>query len=85
MKYVFDREDEAFAAFRKAQLHCTGLGFSVGSMQGPDPIGIVRGDYDVQKWRNLTRADRARLDGVITGDKRHGPVVVEVYERGERS
>lgn len=40
-------------------------GFSVGRMQRDDPRGILRGDYDIQKWRNLDGEHRRRLDGVL--------------------
>lgn len=40
-------------------------GFSVGRMQGPSERGILFGRYDIQKWRNLSAADRKALHGVL--------------------
>lgn len=41
-------------------------GFSVGRMQGPERRGILFGEYDIQKWRNLSAKDQAVLHGVVT-------------------
>jgi len=69
--------DETFGAIREAEAFCAELGFSVGRMQSSAPMGIKRGNYDIQKWRNLSHTDRATLDGAIVGqDKRNGPVTV---------
>jgi hypothetical protein len=65
-----------FKAFYRAQAWCEGQGVSVGEMQGPEPIGLLRGDFAIAKWRNLSAAERRVLDGTITGDKRNGPVTV---------
>lgn len=65
-----------FAACRLAESWLTERGFSIGRMQGPDPRGIVHGTYDIQKWRNLNRAERAALDGTMTGSMRNGPITV---------
>lgn len=41
--------------------------------------GLMRGDYDIQKWRNLTMHNRAVLDGTMTAaDFCHGPVTVRL-------
>ena len=55
-------------------------GISYGSMQRGDPIGLKRGDFVIQKWRNLSESDKNNLDGIMTGDKRNGPVVITLYE-----
>lgn len=36
----------------------------------------MRGNYLIGKWRNLTGAERAALDGAMTGDGGNGPVTV---------
>ncbi len=53
----FPSEDAAQAALDQA-------GFSLGRNQRSDPRGIMYGDYDVAKWRNLSKRDRAGLHGV---------------------
>ena len=70
-----------FKAFHAAERFCEEQGFSVGRMCGPLPVGIKRGDWDIQKWRNLSTADRKLMDGVIVGDLRDGPVTVLFCEQ----
>jgi hypothetical protein len=69
-----------FAAYYAAAAYLTKRGFSVGRMQGSDPIGVMYGHYDIQKWRNLSRAECAALHGTITGNKRLGPVTVTLRD-----
>lgn len=72
---------KTFSAFYAAEAFCKERGFSVGSMQREAPIGVIRGDYNVQKWRNLRPEDKKALDGFIVGeDKRNGPVTVLLLE-----
>lgn len=68
-----------FAAYRAAETWCIAAGYSVGRMQRDEPIGLMFGDADISKWRNMTRSEQAELDGVMTGNFRNGPVVVETY------
>jgi hypothetical protein len=68
--------DETFAAHRQAERFCRERNFSVGRMCGPEPIGIKRGCWDIQKWKNISREDRKILDGALVGDMRNGPVTV---------
>lgn len=58
-------------------------GYSTGQMQRDDPIAILRGDFDIQKWRNLDTAERDALDGTITfdGSARTGTAIVELLEK----
>ena len=67
-----------FDAYHRAEAFLVAHGFSVGRMQGAAPIGIKYGAYNIQKWHNLRPSDRAALDGVISGDKRNGPVRIKV-------
>ena len=78
MKKKFDDSGD-FQAFYAATKWLDMNGFSYGSMQGPEPIGVIKGDCAISKWRNLSALDKKHLDGVITGDKRNGPVFVEIY------
>jgi len=74
---TFARSDTTFEAIRKAEAFAREQGFSVGRMQSDAPMGLKRGDVDIQKWRNIDFSDRRRIDGAILGaDKRHGPVTV---------
>jgi len=73
---VFGSE-QTFAAYYAAEAFCQEQGFSVGRMQRDAPVGIKRGDWDIQKWRNRADKDRECMDGAIIGeDKRNGPVTV---------
>lgn len=67
-----------FGAFYRLEHWAAVNGYSVGRMQGSDPIGLLRGNHDLQKWRNLGQLDREALDGVVTwvGTPRSGTAVV---------
>lgn len=67
-----------FEACGKAEAWCEARGLSVGRMQGPEQRGILLGDFDVAKWRNLSHGERMALHGVMSGDMRHGPVHVDL-------
>ena len=79
MKKVFDKTGD-FEAFCEAENYLKKNGYSWGSMQCDDPIGIMKGDFNISKWRNLSTNERNALDGIITGDTRNGPVTVEIYK-----
>lgn len=68
-----------FATRAEAEEFLRERGFSVGRMQGASPRGILLGDWDIQKWRNLSRADREVLHGVMQrGPIVDGPVTVTI-------
>lgn len=77
MDIVFEGKKD-FEAFYKACDFLKSHGFSVGSMQRDDPIGIRYGDWDIAKWRNLSEDDMSKLDGTIKGNKRKGPLTVHI-------
>jgi len=70
----------AFEASRAAEAWCAGRGISVGAMQGRAPRGLLVGDFDIQKWRNLSRKQIDALHGQMTGDFRNGPVRVSLFD-----
>ena len=76
---VFNESGD-FAALNAAQAWCRDHGISYGSLQRDDPVGLMVGDYDIAKWRNLSASDRAQLDGTLTGDKRNGPVTIQLTD-----
>lgn len=65
-----------FRAMCAAEAWCDSRGISVGACQRGAARGLMYGDHDIAKWRNLDQSDRDALDGVMTGDMRHGPVRV---------
>jgi hypothetical protein len=69
-----------FEACRAAEKWCRDRGYSVGRMQGPAPRGLLAGNYDIQKWRNLRADERAALHGVMVGAMRTGPVTVRIFK-----
>jgi hypothetical protein len=54
-------------------------GFSVGRMQAGSPRGILFGDFDIQKWRNLRPADRAELHGLMISGRHAVRASVALY------
>lgn len=57
--------DFDFTGIRACFAWLTEHGFSHGSMQREDPIGVAHGDADIAKWRNIDHRARLLLDGVI--------------------
>ena len=74
---------EEFEACRQAEAWCADRGISVGRMQGPSPRGLLRGSFDISKWRNMSKREISQLDGRMTGDMKNGPVFVEIYDKKE--
>lgn len=68
-----------FVAFDMASAFLRERGFSLGSMQRDDPIGVMFGDFCIAKWRNMSERELGKLHGQITGSKRHGPVHVTLF------
>lgn len=79
-RHVFDQEGD-FNAFYAAQAWCDENGISYGSMQRNDPIGLMRGNYFISKWRYIEKKERDELDGTMTGDMRNGPVIITLKAR----
>lgn len=69
-----------FQAMYAAEDWCKRHGYSVASAQRGSPRGLMRGDWLIAKWRNLTTKERGQLDGTMTGDMRNGPVTIKVKE-----
>ncbi|MDG9791959.1 hypothetical protein [Brucella anthropi] len=58
--------EDSFTVTQRADAALRECGFSVGRMQAHSPRGILFGDFDIQKWRNLDLADREALHGQVT-------------------
>lgn len=74
---VFNQEG-TFQAWYAASDWLKESGYSFGSMCGSFPIGVMRGDYAIAKWKNLTPRERNQLDGTVTGNFHEGPVTVRL-------
>lgn len=68
-----------FAAVRRAEQLLAQHGFSVGTTQRGTHRGVLFGDFDIQKWRNLNESDRAALHGVLDGD-RSSDAQIEIWD-----
>lgn len=70
-----------FAAVNAACNWLRDRGYSIGSMCMDMPIGILKGDWSITKWRNLTIKERKQLDGqLVSNDFRNGPVVIQLKD-----
>ncbi|UWF67346.1 MULTISPECIES: hypothetical protein [unclassified Brucella] len=58
--------EDNFTVIQRADAALRASGFSIGRMQAHSPRGILFGDFDIQKWRNLDLADREALHGHVT-------------------
>jgi hypothetical protein len=76
-KKVFS-ETGAFKALYAAQRWLEENGYSYGPTCVMHPAPILKGDYVIAKWRNLTKKEIKALDGWFDGDLREGPVVVQL-------
>jgi len=71
-----------FSAFNSAERRLKELGYTVGSMCGPEPIGFADADVVgyVAKWYNINREDKGKLDGVMVSDGfREGGVTIVFF------
>ncbi|MFY2845596.1 hypothetical protein ACOTJF_28310 [Achromobacter ruhlandii] len=78
MRKEFNTMGGNFEACREAEQWCRDRDIAVGRMEHAQPRGLAVGNYAIAKWSNLRPHERSTLDGRMTGDMRHGPVVVEL-------
>jgi len=79
MKKVFKAE-EGFQSYYKAEKFLDDNGYSYGSSDTSAYVAIWKGDCYISKWRNLSPKERSTCHGLITGDKRNGPVTVTIKD-----
>lgn len=79
MKQFFNEAGD-FNAMQAAEDWCRENSISFGPPERGSPRCLMRGDYDIAKWRNLSAAERKECHGVMTGDMRNGPVTVELFD-----
>ena len=79
MKLVFDQKG-TFEAKYAAEKWCQENGVSYGSSCARGPTGLLRGNYCIAKWHNLTPKERSELDGTMSGDLRDGPVTITLRD-----
>ena len=59
-------------------------GYSFGSMQRGEPIGVVKGKCVISKWHSMTKREHRQLDGTIkaAGDGfRDSAAVVTIFRQ----
>ncbi|WP_426113486.1 hypothetical protein [Pseudomonas sp. DSP3-2-2] len=69
-------EPGTFQALYAAQKWLDENGYSYGPGSAMHPVPVLKGDFIIAKWKNLTRKEIAQLDGKIDGNFREGPVTV---------
>jgi hypothetical protein len=79
VKILFGQSGD-FAASNAAEAWCEANGYAVGQAERGAPRAIKHGEWLVSKWRNLSAAQQLDVDGLMTGDMRHGPVTVEIFD-----
>lgn len=68
--YPFSKEfkntGETFSSLHAAEKWLRDNDYSFGPLCGPEPVGCVKGDALISKWRNLSAEDKTQMDCVIT-------------------
>lgn len=73
--------DGDYKAYKMAQNWCEQSGYSYGSMQADAPTGLLKGNFEIAKWRNMTQKERDALAGILDAPGRTyrtGPVFVRI-------
>ena len=79
----FPNTGDDFTGHHAAIQFLTEKGYSFGSMQRKEPIGLVKGTILIAKWHNLDADDKKQLNGVIIfddGGPREGTAVILLDE-----
>ncbi len=74
---TFDQKG-TFVAWHAACKWLRENGYSYGATCVASPVGVLKGDYCIAKWRNLTPKERSQLDGTVIGDFREGPLTLRL-------
>lgn len=81
-KRITCKEKGTFSSYHEAREWAKENGYSEGSMARTMPIGLMKGDFDISKWYNLSQKDIAGLDGVIiSNDFREGQVEIIIFKK----
>lgn len=57
---------EDFSALSEAENYLGNLGYTFGSMERGQPIGVHKDADYISKWTRMTREEQESLDGVLT-------------------
>lgn len=74
-----------FPNLNAAMQWCDENGYSYAPLCRDMPIGIMKGEWSIAKWKNLTEKEREEVDGRITTntDWSAGPVFITMNVRGQ--
>lgn len=79
------KEEGTFESYYKAIGWLHRNGYSYGSTSVNSPVGIMLGDYNIQKWHNLSVEDIKALHGVMVSDDfREGQVEIILFKFRKR-
>jgi hypothetical protein len=73
-------ETGTFQALYAAKAWLAANGYSCGTTCRDMPCGILKGDFVIAKWKNLTKKESEQLDGRLEGDMREGPITITLKE-----
>jgi hypothetical protein len=86
IKKTFPNTGSDFSGLYAAKDWLAENGYSYGSLQRGDPIGVLKGDFAIAKWRNLNQKEVDELDGVLTpqfGSFRTDAAILMLNEGGD--
>lgn len=80
-------EEGEFEAYHAACKWCEDNGYSLGSMARRMPIGLLKGEWQIAKWYNLTPKEQTQLDGTITciSSFREAPIHIVIKDTAVKS
>jgi hypothetical protein len=79
--YVFDGES-AYSALNDSMAFAQKRGYSLGSLDVPNPIALASGECYVGKWHTINEEYYGALGGIILSeDFRFGPCVVVEFRK----
>ncbi len=78
-------EAGTFEALYACQKWLRDNGYSYGSTSRMGPMPVLKGDFCIAKWHNLTKAEKQALDGYVDGDFREGPLTLRLKQAPEES
>lgn len=62
---IFKGDGSTFGATYEAEAWLRDNGYSYGSSCVCSPQGVLKGDYCISKWRNLSMKERSEMDGLL--------------------
>ncbi|WP_312115224.1 hypothetical protein [Stutzerimonas nitrititolerans] len=72
-----------FEALYACQKWLRDNGYSYGPTSAMGPVPVLKGDFLIAKWHNLSKAEKQALDGYVDGDFREGPLTLHLKETPE--